>query len=40
LSRCSGACVDTSSDDANCGGCGKACHGKNHCVLGICLVSL
>lgn len=33
---CGGACVDTTSDRANCGGCGKACSGVNTCISGVC----
>ncbi len=29
-------CVDAENDDANCGGCGVACHGGEHCVSGTC----
>lgn len=35
---CNGKCVDTSSDAANCGGCGKTCSGT--CSAGRCLVAL
>ena len=31
-----GACVSTMDDDANCGTCGTACTGAQHCVAGIC----
>jgi hypothetical protein len=34
--RCSGSCVDVQSDDGNCGGCGMACQGGEHCVSGAC----
>jgi len=33
---CSGRCVDPKTDDANCGGCGKACTGTAHCITGTC----
>ncbi len=35
---CSGRCVDTQSDDANCGGCGRAC-GDSRCVGGECRIA-
>jgi len=30
------ACVDVMEDDANCGSCGAACTGAQHCVAGTC----
>src|SRR2546430_801716 len=36
LVACSGACVDTQSDSAHCGGCGTACSGGKACVAGVC----
>ena len=36
LTLCGGACVDTTSDDANCGACGKTCSGAQHCGGGTC----
>ena len=36
LEACGGACVDTSSDDKNCGACGKACTQAEVCVAGSC----
>jgi alpha-tubulin suppressor-like RCC1 family protein len=33
---CSGACVDTSSDPANCGACGAACLAGFTCTAGVC----
>jgi hypothetical protein len=33
---CDGACVDLSSDDANCGQCGHACPDNHGCRDGIC----
>src|SRR5690349_17291511 len=33
---CSGACVDTQSDPANCNGCGMACPTGQMCVMGAC----
>ncbi|MEM1417949.1 MAG: hypothetical protein AAGH15_23835 [Myxococcota bacterium] len=35
--ECSGACVDLTSDDDNCGGCGFSCGFGGHCVSGRCL---
>jgi len=35
---CNGACI-SASDDANCGGCQRACSGGNHCMLGQCVGS-
>jgi hypothetical protein len=32
----SGTCVDVMEDDANCGSCGAACNGAQHCVAGAC----
>ena len=34
--RCDGACIPTSVDPANCGGCGKVCAGKEVCSAGAC----
>jgi hypothetical protein len=34
--RCGGACVDRSTDRANCGGCGVACRASEVCVAGSC----
>ena len=34
---CGTSCVDTTSDDANCGGCGIACSGATHCVSSACV---
>jgi len=31
---CNGMCADTTSDPANCGGCGHACGASDACVLG------
>ncbi len=36
LASCSGACVDTKNDPANCGACGKACADGEACVNGAC----
>lgn len=36
--RCNGTCVDTSSDDNNCGGCGNICTGS--CEFGNCIVTV
>ena len=36
LSECAGGCVDTSSDPAHCGACGKACPGGQVCDNGGC----
>lgn len=33
---CVGVCVDSRSDPAHCGGCGKACKGGQGCVDGLC----
>ena len=33
---CGGVCVDTQSDDANCGSCGNACGGGSTCSNGAC----
>lgn len=33
---CSGACVDTRLDDANCGACGNACDAASSCAAGVC----
>jgi hypothetical protein len=34
--ECSGTCVDTMTDEANCGGCGKACAENQTCQNGTC----
>jgi stigma-specific protein Stig1 len=34
--ECGGACVDTSSDEANCGSCGHACASGETCESGVC----
>ncbi|MBI3180928.1 MAG: VCBS repeat-containing protein [Myxococcales bacterium] len=36
LSPCSGTCVDTRSDRANCGQCGRACSATQTCASGSC----
>lgn len=36
LTDCSGACVDTQNDPANCGACGMACGTGEYCVAGSC----
>ena len=36
---CGGACVDLTVDDANCGACGQACTGAQHCGAGVCRAS-
>lgn len=36
LLQCGTACVDTTSDVANCGGCGVACQGSDVCSAGVC----
>jgi len=36
LATCDGACVDTDSDEANCGSCGVTCFGETFCTLGTC----
>ena len=36
LVRCNGACVDTTSDDANCGACGNTCPAGSSCCGGGC----
>ena len=36
---CSGTCTNTQSDNANCGGCGKACKAGEVCTVGKCAVS-
>jgi hypothetical protein len=33
---CSGACVDISRDDKNCGGCGNSCSNGRTCSGGQC----
>ncbi len=35
---CSGSCVDTMNDSANCGTCGHACGAASSCVMGACAV--
>lgn len=34
---CGDACVDTDSDQDNCGGCGVSCGAKEHCAAGKCV---
>jgi hypothetical protein len=34
--KCAGACVDLSTDSANCGGCGVVCTGGKSCSAGKC----
>ncbi len=36
LTPCGGGCADLTSDDANCGACGEACPGGQHCAAGAC----
>src|SRR6516162_4858975 len=36
LTPCPGACVDTSTDAANCGGCGHVCGAAQTCRSGTC----
>jgi hypothetical protein len=36
-SLCSGLCVDTASDDANCGKCARPCPPSKHCAAGTCV---
>jgi hypothetical protein len=36
FSRCGNACVDTSSDEKNCGQCSKHCGNKKTCINGVC----
>jgi hypothetical protein len=36
LTDCSGACVDTTNDPDNCGGCGTACATDEYCSSGTC----
>ncbi len=36
LTTCGGLCVDTSSDDNNCGGCFNVCGAGTSCVGGVC----
>lgn len=36
-SECDGGCVDTTTDSANCGACGKACTGPNVCTASVCV---
>jgi hypothetical protein len=36
LARCGAACVDTSSNASNCGGCGRACAMGQMCASGVC----
>jgi hypothetical protein len=34
---CTGQCVDTNADEANCGGCGFLCDPGQGCLLGVCV---
>jgi hypothetical protein len=36
LTTCDGVCVDTATDEANCGGCFDACGGSTECIDGEC----
>ncbi|MFO0682736.1 MAG: MopE-related protein [Sandaracinus sp.] len=36
LEHCVDRCIDTTSDDAHCGGCGLACEGGSHCQSSEC----
>ncbi|CAG7558782.1 unnamed protein product [Fusarium equiseti] len=36
MQLCSGSCTDTSTDNANCGSCGKACSSGKFCSGGVC----
>ncbi len=36
-SRCGNACIDTTNDPANCGGCGVACKNKEVCAASACV---
>ncbi len=36
LTRCAGECVDTRTDDRNCGECNVLCIGRDHCIAGSC----
>jgi hypothetical protein len=36
LTDCGGTCVDTTTDRANCGGCGKACLANEDCCASMC----
>lgn len=36
MQPCGGACVDTDTDDGNCGGCGVVCDLEEACVAGAC----
>ena len=38
-SSCNGTCVDTAVDDANCGGCDRACANGTHCAAGTCVAA-
>jgi phospholipase C len=33
---CGGVCIDVTEDDGNCGACGNACSGAQHCAAGAC----
>ncbi len=38
FTECNGSCVNTQSDDLNCGGCGSVCPGTSVCSGGQCVV--